>query len=396
MYFLLSAMQNSNEIQIALQAAENPILLETTEELAVAATHWKSASILGIDTEFLRERTYRAELGLVQVSDGQSAWLVDVIKIKNPEPLKKLFCDPDQLKVFHSASEDFEALWHALEVSPEPVIDTQIACAMTGQPLQMSYHNAIKWLTGIEIDKEQTRSNWLRRPLSREQLHYAATDVVFLPLLAARVRETLEQQQRWKWLEEDVNRLISQSCEPVDPELAYLRVGGAANLDPVQLRVLRELAAWREGVADNRNLARGFVIKDAELMKISRTLPSNHQALSGIEDIHVKTIQRHGEAIIAAVQAGLSSNVPAWVPGPLDNRQKKLVGEMRKIVLSEAKAHSIDPALLASRKVLEAMLRSVENGEELPERLSGWRYGLITEKLLSRINNSPESVATGQ
>lgn len=394
MCFLLSAMQNSNEIQIALQAAENPILLETTKELAVAANHWKSASILGIDTEFLRERTYRAELGLVQVSDGHSSWLVDVIKIENLDPLKNMFCSPEQLKVFHSASEDFEALWHALEVSPEPVIDTQIACAMTGQPLQMSYHNAIKWLTGIEVDKEQTRSNWLRRPLNKQQLHYAATDVVFLPLLATRVSETLAQQQRWKWLQEDVNRLISQSREPVDPESAYLRVGGAANLDPVQLKVLRELAAWREGVADNRNLARGFVIKDVELMKISRTLPSSLQTLSRIEEIHEKTIQRHGNAILEAVQAGLNSIVPAWAPEPLDNRQKKLVGEMRKIVLSEAEAHSIDPALLASRKVLEAMLRSVENGEELPERLSGWRYGVITEKLLSRIKNSLESVAT--
>jgi ribonuclease D len=391
MYFLLFSMTNSNEIQVALKAAENPLLLETSEDLAVAASQWSSACILGVDTEFLRERTYRAELGLVQVSDGTTAWLIDVIKIENLDPLREMFSNSQQLKVFHSASEDFEALWHALQVSPDPVIDTQIACAMTGQPLQMSYHNAIKWLTDIEVDKEQTRSNWIRRPLNKQQLHYAATDVVFLPLLTARVRDTLEQQKRWEWLQEDVGRLISQSREPIDPETVYLRIAGAANLDPSQLRVLRQLAAWREGVADSRNLARGFVIKDAELMRISRALPSTIQSLSEFEEIHVKTVQRHGKEILEAVQEGLKSTAPASAPGPLDNRQKKLVGEMRKIVLSEAEAYSIDPALLASRKILEALLRALENNQAVPERLTGWRSAVITEKLVALVTQSRES-----
>ncbi len=381
-------MLNSIEIETALSAAQNPVLLETHEQLALAAIDWSQTEILGIDTEFLRERTYWAELGLVQVSDGHRAWLVDVIKIEDLEPLKRMFEDQGILKVFHSSSEDFEALWHALGVSPQPVVDTQVACAMTGQPLQMSYHNAIKWLTGIEVDKDQTRSNWLRRPLSPRQLHYAATDVVFLPALVRQVQNTLLEQNKVQWLEEDVSRAIQQSRESLHPQHAYLRLGGAASLEPRQLQVLRTLAAWREQQATNRNLARGFVITDTELMLLSRQIPDSLDQLAGIEGLHERTIKKHGDALLTVVRAGLSSTEPLAAIQALDKNQKRIVGEMRKLVQAEADAHGIDPALLASRKVLETLLWAVENGTDIPERLTGWRFPVITEKLISLIQPS--------
>ncbi|MDZ4731287.1 MAG: ribonuclease D [Xanthomonadales bacterium] len=381
-------MLNSNEIETALHAALNPALLETHEQLEKAAHAWSQAEILGIDTEFLRERTYWAELGLVQVSDGQQAWLVDVIKIDDLTPLKSMFENQAILKVFHSSSEDFEVLWHALQVSPQPVADTQVACAMTGQPLQMSYHSAIKWLTGIEVDKDQTRSNWLRRPLSSRQLHYAATDVVFLPALVNQVRSTLLGQNKWQWLEEDVARAIAQSRESLQPQDAYLRLGGAASLGAGQLQVLRALAAWREQEATSRNLARGFVITDAELILLSRQLPESLEQLNEIEGLHERTLKRHGDALLAAVQAGLKSTEPVEAIQALDKSQKRIIGDMRNLVLVEAEAHGVDPALLASRKVLESLLRAVENGTDIPERLSGWRYRVITEKLINLIQQS--------
>ncbi len=371
-----------NDIEAAIQAANNPLLLETPEQLEAAALQWKVAGVLGLDTEFLRERTYRAELGLVQVSDGRQAWLVDVIKIGDLIPLREMFEDRSILKVFHSASEDFEVLWHALQVSPQPVVDTQIACAMVGQPLQMSYHNAIKWLTGIEVDKDQTRSNWIRRPLSPRQLHYAATDVVFLPKLIAHIREKLEQEGKWQWLEEDVNRLLAQGRESLAPDLAYLRLGAAASLDDHHLKVLRSLAAWREEQAVKRNLARGFVITDAELVLLARQVPSSIGDLESIKDLNKRTVEKHGIALVDAIQKGLNSAIPASAVTTLDKNQNRLVGEMRNLVQDKAGALGVDPALLASRKVLESLLLAVENGVEIPERLSGWRYPVITEKLV--------------
>lgn len=375
-------MLTLNDVEAAIQAANDPLLLETREQLETAAQQWKAATVLGLDTEFLRERTYRAELGLVQVSDGRQAWLVDVIKIEDLQPLREMFEDRSILKVFHSASEDFEALWHALQVSPQPVVDTQIACAMIGQPLQTSYHNAVKWLTGIEVDKDQTRSNWIRRPLTARQLHYAATDVVFLPKLIAQVREKLELEQRWQWLEEDVNRMLTQSRESLDPDLAYLRLGAAANLEDRHLKVLRSLAAWREEQAIERNLARGFVITDTELVLLARQTPTSLSELTGIEGLSQHTLKKHSTALIDAVQNGLSSTRPAAPPIPLDKIQKKRVDEMRKLVQLQADELKVDPALLASRKVLESLLLAVENDGEIPERLSGWRDPVITGKLI--------------
>ncbi len=361
-------MAISEQIQAALQAAEQPLLLETDEQLVEAALTWDQAAVLGIDTEFLRERTYRAELGLVQVSDGRQAWLVDVITIGDLQPLCLMFENQNILKVFHSASEDFEVLWHALQASPQSVADTQIACAMIGQPLQMSYHNAIKWLTGIEVDKDQTRSNWLRRPLSARQLHYAATDVVFLPHLIEHVRITLEAQNKWPWLEEDVGRMVAQGRESLEPDLAYLRLGGAANLDASQLKVLRAVAAWREEQAKLKNLARGFVISDAQLMQIARQMPDSISGLQKIDGFQDRFLQKHAEALLAAVQAGLNSSEPAYGVVPLDNHQKRVLDGMRKIVQAEADDYGIDPALLASRKVLESLLRAVESSQEESDR----------------------------
>lgn len=381
-------MVNSNEIQIALHAALKPHLLETAEQLQEAANTWNQAEVLGVDTEFVRERTYRAELGLVQVSDGQQAWLVDVVKIPDLSALKAMFTNQNILKVFHSSSEDFEVLWHALGVSPQPVADTQIACSMVGQPLQMSYHNAVKWLTGIEVDKDQTRSNWLRRPLTGAQLHYAATDVVFLPMLLRETKQTLQQQHKWQWLEEECNRAIAQSQENPEPGQAYLRLGAAASLNSQQLNVLRELAAWREVQAMQRNLARGFVITDAELVQVARNLPKTSEELAGIEGLHERSLQKYSANLLNAVQQGLKSTQAAYAALPLDKNQKKAVNDMRDLVQKQATEHALDPALLASRKVLETLLRSVERGDEIPERLSGWRYPVITERLLAYLQQS--------
>ncbi len=379
-------MTNPAQIQAALKAAEQPLLLETDDQLAEAALAWDQAAVLGIDTEFLRERTYRAELGLVQVSDGQQAWLVDVIRISELQPLRKMFENHNILKVFHSASEDFEVLWHSLQVSPQPVADTQIACAMIGQPLQMSYHNAIKWLAGIEVDKDQTRSNWLRRPLTARQLHYAATDVVFLPQLIEHIRSSLQAQNKWSWLEEDVVRMVAQGRESLEPGLAFLRLGGAASLDAGQLKVLRAVAAWREEQAKLKNLARGFVISDAQLMQIARLMPDSLSGLQQLEGLQDRFWQKHADVLLAAVQQGLDSPEPAYAISPLDNHQKRVLDGMRKIVQAEADLYGVDPALLASRKVLEMLLRAVESNREIPERLRGWRYAVITEKLINRLN----------
>jgi ribonuclease D len=384
-------MIDSSIIEVALKAAKEPQMLATNEQLFAAATEWADCKILGVDTEFLRERTYRAELGLVQVSDGRSAWLIDTVQIEDFEPLRQLFKNPESLKVFHSSSEDLEVLWNTLGVVPFPMIDTQMACAMLGQPLQMSYHHTVKWLCGLEVDKELTRSNWIRRPLKPEQLHYAATDVVFLPAILEKLRSDLMEAGRWSWLQEDVNGMVENSQQDVDPDLAYLRMKNAARLDMESLHLLRDLAAWRELTASKRNLARGFVIPDPALLKLASKKPQSLEEMVELTELHPRQLQRHQDVLLSLIkrEREVSPNLQK-VPQMSSSQQRKIKA-MRQVVQREAELLELDPALLASRKQLEVLLLAIESEQALPERFTGWRKSIITEKLANVI--SPPEVS---
>ena len=370
-------------INKAVAAADHPILLETAAQLSAAEKSWEGNNILGIDTEFVRERTYRADLGLVQISNGETAWLVDPVALDDLEPLKRLLLNPTITKVLHSSSEDLEVLFHSTGALPSPMIDTQVACALLGQSLQMGYHKTVKWLFDIEVDKEQTRSNWCKRPLSDRQLHYAAMDVVLLPQMVETLRPRLEKAGRWEWLQEDVQRMQTAALRNIEPEQVYLRFAGAARLDNVSLRALRALAAWRENVAIQKNLARGFVISDAGLMHLARTRPQSKEAASSIEGIHPRALQRYASQIIATIRQSLGDKSPIYRPEPFDADQNRQVKEMRSLVKDKASELGVEPALLASRKELERLVRAQDNGWPIPERFKGWRNTVITADLVA-------------
>ena len=372
-------------LKTAIEAADHPILLENTAQLAAAEKSWKGNKVLGIDTEFVRERTYRARLGLVQVSDGETAWLVDPVRLSDLAPLRGMLTDPSITKVLHSSSEDLEVLWHTLDAVPAPMIDTQLACALLGKPLQLAYHAAIADLFDIEVDKEQTRSNWCKRPLTSRQLHYAAMDVVLLPAVVDELRPRLEQVGRWAWLQEDVGRMQRAAQEPVRPENAWRRIRGAARLDDTELRVLRALAAWREGTAMERDLARGFVIPDIVLLNLARARPDKESPAPELEGLHPKAWQRHGSTLVRLIRDAADDDTPLSRPEPLTGRQRTQLDQMKKRVRERARELDVEPALLASRRELERLLRAAAEGRDLPERFQGWRRAAIGDELLSII-----------
>jgi ribonuclease D len=370
-------------ISQAIEAAKHPNLLETPAQLEEAERGWSRSPVVGVDTEFLRERTYRADLGLVQVSDGKTAWLWDPLCFESHEPISRLLENPGVLKVLHSGSEDLEVMRHALGALPHPLVDTQIACAMLGQPLQLAFQGAAKWLFGIDIDKEHTRSNWLRRPLRPGQLHYAAMDVVLLPMMFAELRQRLEAAGRWPWLEEDVARMQRGSELIVDAEEAWLRIGGASRLDDPALRTLRALARWREQTAVARNRARGFVVSDAGLLELARNRPATTAELGEIAGLHPRALARYGQDLLQLIAAAGKDHSPLERVAPLSEAQQRLLKQMRQAVQRSAKALDVDPALLASRRELEKLVRAAASDAPIPERFLGWRREVITDELLS-------------
>lgn len=368
-------------VRQAIAAAENAVLLKSPQALAGAASAWARCPVVGLDTEFVRERTYRAALGLVQISDGETAWLVDPVAIDDPAPLNALLGDQSVEKVIHSGSEDFEVIYHQLGVLPKSVADSQIACAMLGQSLQLGYHHAVKWLFGVEIDKDHTRSNWLRRPLSAGQLRYAALDVVLLPMMMDRLREKLKQMGRWEWLLEEVARMEQKSIKDLPPNEAWMRVSGAGSLNEHERKMLCSLAAWREQIAVEKNLARGFVVADQVLLAMAKRQPNSLDDLREMEDIHPKAIKRYGESWLELIQ-----NSPAGPPVPplpqLTSRQRRCLKALRKKVSAIARSLDVDAALLASRKQLERLVVQFSQTGSVPERFTGWRQEVITRHLL--------------
>ena len=377
-------MLQSTQISTAIRATERPVLLESAAQLTAAAKEWQGSSSLGIDTEFVRERTYRADLGLVQISDGDTAWLVDPIAIGSLEPLTELLAKQEITKILHSGSEDLEVLLHVLGVLPDPLVDTQIACAMLGQPLQMGYHHAMKWLFDVEIDKDQTRSNWCRRPLDPKQLRYAAMDVVLLPLLMEKLRQQLEDCDRWEWLEEDVKRMKQSTLSPVTPENAWLRFPQNGRLEESTLRVLQALAAWRERVAQSNNKARGFVVSDAGLMQMAKIKPTQPEEIQGIDELHPGMLRRYQDQLLQLIAQARSETGEIVRIENLSNAEQRQLNAMRKTVRSRAEELGIDPALLASKRELEKLIRAIGKDQPLPERFLGWRRQVITDDLLEQ------------
>lgn len=374
-------MINQSEINIALAAADQPIMVESAGQLQQAIETWLGCEVIGIDTEFVRERTWRAELGLVQLSDGERVWLVDPLKTGPLHPLAALLEDKNIVKILHAPSEDLDVLLYTTGAVPEPLFDTQIACAMLGESLQMGYHKTVEWLLGIIVDKGETRSNWCKRPLRPAQLHYAALDVILLPMMHRQLLTRLQDLDRENWLAEDCARLLNKAQTPADPEQAWKRINGNGRLDGASLAILQSLATWRDKEAERRNLARGFVIKDTALLTIANQQPDSLDALSELDIWHPKAIQRNGHNLIAIIDQILEEGITAQAPDMLQLEHRKLMSDMRRLVLGKATELDVDPALLASKRELESLILSPQD-EPVPERFLGWRKDIITDGLI--------------
>lgn len=375
-------MINKDEVDIALAAAHQPVMVESAPQLERALEDWLECDILGIDTEFVRERTWRAELGLVQLSDGKTVWLVDPLKTGSLRPLSALFEDQTIVKILHAPSEDLDVLLYTTAAVPEPLFDTQIACAMLGQSLQMGYHKTVEWLLDLAIDKGETRSNWCKRPLRPAQLHYAALDVCLLPMMHRQLLSQLKDLGRDDWLAEDCARLLNKAQTPADPDQSWKRIAGHIRLDGTALAILQTLASWRDKEAEQRNLARGFVIQDTALMTIANQQPDSLNELSALDIWHPKAVLRNGHALIAIIDQILEGGITAKAPETLQPEHKKLMAGMRNIVQEQATQLSVEPALLASKRELEGLILTPRD-ESVSERFLGWRKEIITEGLMA-------------
>jgi ribonuclease D len=334
-------------------------------------------TVLGVDTEFIREKTFFAGLCLVQVAAPDHIYCIDPLAGNPMQP----FWDEAFGKtwVVHSARQDIEVIFQSSGAMPARLFDTQIAAAFLGMQPQVGYAGLVKELFGVEIPKSHTRADWSQRPLPDALLHYAVEDVEYLLPAYERLRERLDEAGRLEWAEQDSALLLDESLYAFDETQAVKRLKGAQNLRGQRRSAAERLAVWRENEAARRNRPRQWIMRDNVLLDIAVALPRTLADLRGIEGMPAKLVNRAGDKLLAEVARSASDSHDYQPPPAPNDQQKKLLKSMQKTVAACAGDLGISPELLAPRKELAT---AILHGRSDSRVFQGWRRELIGERLL--------------
>jgi ribonuclease D len=370
--------------------------LASSEDVARAADAARAAGRFGIDTEFMSEGRYRALLCLVQVSiDGAVGspppepaeplvLLIDSLADVDVAPLAAVLADPAVEVVLHAGRQDVAILRRAWRTEVTNIFDTQIAAGFAGGSAQAGYGNLLGSVLGLRVGKTASYTRWDVRPLTSEQLGYAAEDVAHLLALADEIRRRLESSGRREWAREECRRLESATDER-DPDIAWERLPRVGQLDSRARAVARELAAWRERTAAAADRPVGSIVPDPALVELAKRKPSTSQGLEQIRGLHPPVIKRRGAAILEAIARGREA-------APIEReeaRGRSEPGDAPLIALAESllRARAMEAGLayelIAARAELEQIVGAARRGEREPvvRTLTGWRSELVGEDL---------------
>jgi ribonuclease D len=359
------------------------IWIDRIEDLPPLARNLERQTSIGVDTEFLRERTFFPKLCLLQLAAGADIWCVDTLN-GGLESLVPALTQPATRKVIHSARQDLEAFYLSVKRVITPVFDTQIAAACTGLKPQIGYAELVKTLLDVTLPKGQTRTDWSKRPLSAAQLEYAADDVLYLGEIADRLSERLRVLGREQWMVEDCAALEDPRLYEPDPQEAWQRLRGIRQLPPAPRARARALAVWRERVARERDLPRGWIVSDAAIFALAERNPTQRAALAGIESLPATLNEGFAAGLLEALRSGSLDESGDREPGQEGRptpEQKALIERLARLVDAHAAALGVSAEVLAPRGELKALAMGAR---DVP-CLHGWRLAEIGGKLLEAV-----------
>jgi ribonuclease D len=357
--------------------------IDRPQDLAELADELGQARELALDTEFMRERTFFPKLCLLQLATVRHIACIDPLALADLTPLAALLTNPAGNKVVHAARQDVEALLTRFADAPVSLFDTQVAAALLGMQPQIGYGELVHRLLGLPLEKAHARTDWSVRPLSREQLEYAADDVRHLLPLRDILSRELEKLDRSAWFDAEMQRLETAFATRASPDEAWLRLRGLEALDPRRLAVAKALARWRELRAIHRDRPRGWILADDALYDLVRALPRNRAELQRIQSLPRGVIEHCAEDLLAALEetSHLETAEPVRRPRKPDPaeqaRFKALVATVRRI----AEQLRLTPEILATRRELQQLL----NGDTDVAPLKGWRREVVGEALLRQL-----------
>jgi len=368
-----------------------PALYASTEaELDHALQKLAGSDFVALDTEFMRESTYFPRLCLIQAATPDCCVLIDPLAISNLRALWAFLVDPRRLKVLHAARQDLETLSFSIAHTlpdagptvPGPLFDTQIAAGLLGHAGQIGYGGLVEARLQHVLTKGHARTDWTRRPLSAEQLSYAADDVRYLVPLYRDLRDALDAAGRTPWAVEENAALEDPRLYRTEPADAWRRLKGLERLQPAQRATIKLLAAWREVRAMKSDKPRGWILPDEALREIAERRPQSLAELEQIRSLAEGTLKRQGEELLRLVnegQAAAATESGSFTPQRPEPRAVALVSRLMNVVRAEVEKLRIAPELLVTRKDIEQLAYS-----GLSDHLRrGWRREVIGERLIA-------------
>ena len=350
--------------------------IDSDTELANAVASWEKQ--IGLDTEFIRTDTFYPLAGLYQVASGNEVFLLDPLVIENWQPFVHYLHNPNHLVVMHACQEDLELMFHHLGARPANIFDTQFANAFVSEDFSLSYANLARNLMQVDLEKQQTRSNWLKRPLTEEQLAYAVDDVTLLVPMFNIINERLQELGRSDWFAQDMSQRGSYS-EP-QPGQYYRQVKRAWQLKSEQLATLQALCLWRENAARQFDIPRSRVVWDDHLVTFAMAPKLDMNVLQST--LPGPIVKRHGQALIASHSKAQGNKPIDQLDKPLGPGANAKVKALREVAVSAAKTLAMAPELLARKKDVEACFRDYAQNGHLSEHYMGWRRSLLEQDFL--------------
>mgnify|MGYP001070314165 CR=1 FL=1 len=370
-------------------------LIETAQDLAPVADRARETGYIAIDTEFVWERTYYPTLGIVQLGfSRKESCIVDTVAVSDLSGLGEILSDAGVVKILHDAQQDLTILRRATGFSPRNVFDTRLASGFAGLSSSLSLSTLLREMLGVKLAKTETRSDWLRRPLTGRQLDYALDDVRYLPAVRDKLLSAAEDVGHKPWLLEEMARYDEPSLyEENTLEEQFLRVKGISKLGRRRRAIVRELVRWREDMARKRNDPRTWVLADPLMIRIAQQKPQHVKELRAVEGLSEKIMDRYGPVIIEAVERALAST-EREAPRPVESAESKdrlsaRVDLAFAYIKGKSLAEGIDPALVASRAEVTSLVRETPHVKPEDHRLlRGWRSEFVGDELLQLLAGS--------
>jgi len=348
-------------------------VITSTQELEKIIDNLSSEEFVTIDTEFHREKTYYPLLCLVQIAGKNNAYLIDPLADGiDISSIKKLLINKDVLKIFHASYQDMEILYYLCGAIPDPIFDTQVAAQIVGIGESVGYGKLVEDICGVTLDKSSRHTDWCKRPLTKKQMDYAISDVIYLRDIYLFLKNKISSMGRKEWMDEEIEKIMDIELYKNSPENAWKKMKMNNNRGKFR-SIVKELAIWREGYAQDVNRPKSWILKNDAIYEIASISPESEGDLSNLR-FYKPSDKNINKAIMDIVNVAVNKEYPPVVKNKGSRNSSKYLVDMMKILLKiQCDKHNVVPSVVVRADDIENLANS--DDKDMPV-LNGWRYDI--------------------